>query len=245
MKAARLALLLACVLSASAAAQVTFDRLLHTTAEPGNWLTYSGNLESHRHSLLTQVTPANVKNLELQWAFQAVSLEKFDVSNLAVATVIYTVQPPNDVVALDGATSRTYWTYSYKPSPLTRPCCVEVNRGLAILGDTLFMGTIDGRMVALDAKSGRNSGTWLSTARVPKPATTAPSRSRREEHDHRGSAGGEFGIRWIHRRFRPGDWKVALLHDSGKGEPGNNTWGKDSWMRAARRCGSPDRTIPS
>src|SRR5262245_37177485 len=49
---------------------VTFDRILRASQEPQNWLTYSGNLSGHRHTLLTQITPANVKNLELQWVFQ-------------------------------------------------------------------------------------------------------------------------------------------------------------------------------
>ena len=88
--------------------------------------------------------------------FQALSLEKFEATPIALDGVLYTVQPPNDVIAIDGATGRTFWTYTYEPSPQARPCCGRVNRGLAILGDSLFMGTIDGRLVALDAKSGAN-----------------------------------------------------------------------------------------
>jgi hypothetical protein len=65
------------------------------------------------------------------------------------------VQAPNDVVALDAATGRAFWLYSHVLSPDARPCCGRVNRGLAILGDTLFMGTIDAHLIALDAKSGR------------------------------------------------------------------------------------------
>jgi glucose dehydrogenase len=102
---------------ASLRGQVTFDRILRAASEPQNWLTYSGNVQSHRHSLLTQVTPANVKNLELQWTFQALSLEKFEATPIALDGVLYTVQAPNDIVALDGASGRTFWTYSYRPAP--------------------------------------------------------------------------------------------------------------------------------
>src|SRR6266700_826544 len=84
--------------------QVDFDRILNANKEPQNWLTYSGTELSQRHSLLTQVTPANVKNLELQWVFQAQSLEKFEATPLVVDGVLYTVQAPNDVVAMDAAT---------------------------------------------------------------------------------------------------------------------------------------------
>jgi len=226
----RVALLIACLSTATLTAQVTFDRLLHTSAEPGNWLTYSGNVEGHRHSPLTQITPANVKNLELQWAFQALSLEKFEATPLALDGVLYTVQPPNDVVALDGATGRTYWTYSYKPSPLSRPCCGRVNRGLAILGTNLFMGTIDGRMIALDAKSGREI--WNVAVEGARPEagynlTVAPLVVKNTIIT--GPAGGDFGIRGFLAGFDPANgkekWRFYTI--PGKGEAGNSTWAKD------------------
>src|ERR1035438_2036045 len=71
--------------------QVTFDRILNANKEPQNWLTYSGTTLSQRHSLLTQITPPNVKNLELQWIFQSQSLEKFEATPLVVDGVLYTV----------------------------------------------------------------------------------------------------------------------------------------------------------
>src|SRR6267142_2336970 len=76
------------------AQQVSFDRLLRAEREPQNWLSYSGTVFNQRHSLLTQVTPANVKNLELQWVWQARSLEKFEATALAVDGVLYTLQGP-------------------------------------------------------------------------------------------------------------------------------------------------------
>ena len=70
---------------------------------------------SQRYSPLDQITPQNVKNLELQWIFQARSLEKFEATPLVVDGVMYTVQAPNDVVALDAVTGRVFWTYPYTP----------------------------------------------------------------------------------------------------------------------------------
>src|SRR5580698_9832633 len=75
---------------------VTFDRLLHADREPQNWLTYSGTVNGQRYSPLTQITPANVKNLELQWVYQAKSLEKFEATALVADGILYTVQAPND-----------------------------------------------------------------------------------------------------------------------------------------------------
>ena len=104
---------------------------------------------------LDQITPANVKNLEMRWVFQTRTQEKFENTPLVVDGVMYLTQPPNDVIALDAVTGRTFWVYTYRMEPGTRPCCGNVNRGLAILGDTLFMATVDGRLIAIDAKNGR------------------------------------------------------------------------------------------
>src|SRR6202165_972044 len=98
--------LVVAALAGSSWAQVTFDRLLNADKEPQNWLTYSGNVKGQRHSLLKQITPANVKSLELQWVWQAKSLEKFETTALVVDGVMYTVEAPDTVVALDAASGR-------------------------------------------------------------------------------------------------------------------------------------------
>ena len=127
--------LLFCVLLAAslgASAQVTNEQLLKPDAQPANWLSYSRDYSNQRHSPLNQISTGNVGRLQLQWVWQARSLEKFEATPLVVNGVLYTVQAPNDVVALDAATGRIFWTYSHQPSP-ARTCCGRVNRGLAIL----------------------------------------------------------------------------------------------------------------
>src|ERR1700694_4097384 len=176
--------------------QVTFNRILNANKEPQNWLTYSGTELSQRHSLLTQITPANVKNLELQWVFQVQSLEKFEATPLVVDGVLYTVQPPNDVVALDAVSGRIFWTFSWVPNPKVRPCCGRVNRGVAILGETLFYGTLDGHVIALDASTGRVR--WNTTVDGARPEagyafTVAPQIVK--DKVILGVAGSDFGVR--------------------------------------------------
>ena len=95
---------------------VTFDRILNASKEPQNWLTYSGGVTGQRHSALTQITPANAKNLELQWVCQAKSLEKFETTALVIDGVLYTVEAPDTVVALDAVSGRLFWTYPYTPA---------------------------------------------------------------------------------------------------------------------------------
>src|SRR5499427_1078078 len=159
MRNSSLSLLMLAVVAGLAIAQtpsgpITFERIQNSNREPHNWLTYSGNNMGQRYSLLTQVTPQNAKDLEMAWLWQARSVEKFEATSIVVDGILYTVQAPNDVVALDAKTGRPIWTYLYRNMPEARNCCGQVNRGLAILGETLFMGTLDAHIVALDAKSG-------------------------------------------------------------------------------------------
>src|SRR5690242_13875836 len=184
------------LLSASVllAGDISFQDLLQAHRQPHNWLTYSGTYAGQRHSLLDSITPDNAAKLNLEWVFQAQSLEKFEATPLVVDGVMYLTQPPNDVLALDAATGRVFWTYEYRPSPQTRVCCGAVNRGLAILGGTLFMGTIDARLIALDARTGHP----LWNVQVADPAlgyavTNAPLVVK--DKVIIGSAGGEYGIR--------------------------------------------------
>ena len=150
---------LICLLTLAAShrvqAQVGYDRLLNAAREARNWLTYSGGYFSQRYSGLTQITPANAKDLELKWMYQAAVAGGWQMTPLVVDGVMYLTQRPNDVIALDAKTGRVFWMYRYQLDPTQIVCCGSNNRGLAILGDTLYMGTLDAHLVAIDAKSGR------------------------------------------------------------------------------------------
>ena len=213
-------------------AQVSFDRILRGDTETQDWLTYSGGLTGQRHSSLAQITPANVSNLELQWVLQVRSLEKFEATPLVVDGVMYTVQAPNDVVALDAATGRVYWTYPYIPSPLSRLCCGRVNRGLAILDNTLYMATIDGHLIAIDAKTGGlvwNVTVAGARAEAGYSFTVAPLVVK--DKVIIGTAGGEYGIRGFLAAFDAKTGKEAWRFHTvaAAGEKGGETWGAESW----------------
>jgi alcohol dehydrogenase (cytochrome c) len=211
-------------------AQVTFERILAADREPENWLSYSGTPFNQRYSRLDQITRANVADLELAWVWQARSLEKFEATALVVDGVLYTVQAPNDVVALDAATGRPFWTYHHEPSAAARTCCGRVNRGVAILGDTLFMGTIDALLLAIDAKSGQL--VWKATvadAAQNYSITMAPVVVK--DKVLIGTAGGDFATRGQIAAYdaKTGRelWRFHTI--PGPGEPGNETWSGDSW----------------
>lgn len=215
-------------------AQVSSDRLLQANATPQDWLMYSGTYLSQRYSTLDQITAANVSNLEQKWIFQARSLEKFEATPLVVDGILYTVQAPNDIVALDAATGRIFWIYSYSPAPQARLCCGRVNRGLAILGNTLFMGTIDAHIIAVDAKNGH----LLWDTKVADPLagyaiTLAPLVVK--DKVIVGTAGGEYGIRGFLAAYDVHSGKEVWRFNTipGPGEKGHETWAGDSWRHGA------------
>ncbi len=211
-------------------AQVTPERLIHANDEPQNWLTYSGGYASQRYTLLKQVDPSNVKNLELKWVFQAQSLQKFETTPLVVDGIMYITQSPNDVVAVDAKTGRAFWLYHYAPSPAARPCCGIVNRGLAILGDSLFMATVDAHLVAIDAKDGH--AIWnvkLAEAAAGYAATMAPLVVK--DKVIVGVAGGEYGVRGFIAAFDTQTGKQAWHFDTipDPDQPGHDSWKGDAW----------------
>jgi alcohol dehydrogenase (cytochrome c) len=228
MKCARLFLLF--LASVSLFAQVSDERLLHASQEPQNWLTYSGSYASQRYSLLDQITPANVKQLDLSWIFQAQSLEKFEATPIVVDGIMYVTQPPNDIVALDAKTGRLFWVYQYHSSSGARLCCGLVNRGLAILGNTLFMGTIDAHLVAIDAKNGHVLwNTEVADCNLGYAITYAPLIVK--DKVVIGTAGGEYGIRSFLAAYDASSGKQAWRFDTvpAPGVPGHETWQGDSW----------------
>jgi alcohol dehydrogenase (cytochrome c) len=214
---------------------VPFDRILHASQqEPESWLTYSGGFSSQRHSELKQITPENARDLTLKWVFQSRSLEKHEVTPLVVDGVMYTVQGINDVIALDAKTGKTIWTHAYKPSPDARNCCGQETRGLAILGDKVFLAALDTHMIALDAKTGKEI--WNVQVADPKDKysfTHAPLVIKDKVIE--GTAGGEFGIRGFIVALDVNTGKEAWRFYTvpGPGEPGHETWSGDSWMHGA------------
>lgn len=214
-----------------AQAQVTYERILNANAEPHNWLTYSGGYDSHRHTALDEITTTNAADMELQWVHQANSLQVFETTPLVVDGIMYLTEAPNTVVALDAKLGRVFWQYTYRPSNDTRPCCGSVNRGLAILGDTLFMATLDANLLAIDALTG--APIWMTNvgdAARGYAMTLAPLVVK--DKVIVGVAGGEFGIRGFVAAYDAATgeeaWRFYTI--PGPGEPGHETWGGgDAW----------------
>ena len=206
-------------------AQVTSQRLAAAASEPQNWLTYSGNYASTRFTPLAQITPANVKNLKLQWVYQSPVAGNWQTTPLVVDGVMYLTQRLNDVVALDAATGRAFWIYRYTPAADRVVCCGANNRGLAILGNTLFMATLDAQLIAIDAKSGRKLWqTEVATTKAGYSMTLAPLVVK--DKVIVGVGGGEYGIRGFVAAYDANTGKEAWRFYTipAPGEPGSETW---------------------
>ena len=212
-------------------AQVSNERLLRAAAEPQNWMMYSGTYSGQRYSTLSQIHSGNVKDLEQKWVFQAESLEKFETTPLVVDGIMYITQAPSDALALDAKTGRVFWIYRHPTSMDVKPCCGSVNRGLAILGDTLFLATLDAQLVALDAKTGRPLwSTRVANPRSGYTMTLAPLVVK--DKVIVGVAGGEFGIRGFIAAYDAQSGREAWRFYTvpGPGEAGHETWPDDTWQ---------------
>jgi len=204
---------------------VAAERLLNSVKEPQNWLMYGADYSSQRYSGLTQITPANVKNLSMVWAYQSAAAGSWQSTPLVVDGTMYLTQRPNDVVALDAVTGRVFWIYRYNNSPELGVCCGANNRGLAILGDTLFMGTLDAHLVAIDAKNGTPLWkTKVGESKAGYSLTVAPLAIK--DRVIVGVGGGEWGIRGFIAAYDAQSgkelWKFYTI--PAPGEPGHETW---------------------
>jgi alcohol dehydrogenase (cytochrome c) len=223
-----LLLSLACVLTYRLDAQVgqvTYDRLLRAAHEPQNWLTYSGGYFSQRYSLLRQIDTSNVKSLEQKWIYQSPVIGNWQATPLVVDGIMYITQRPNDVVAMDAKTGRVFWVSRHNTAPDQKTCCGSNNRGVAMLGDTLYMGTLDARLVAINAKTGRPRWT-VQTAdyKLGYSLTLAPLIVK--DKVIIGVGGGELGIRGFIAAYDAQSGKEAWRFYTipGPGEPGHETW---------------------
>jgi len=217
-------------LTSTAHAQVTFDRLLNSSKEPQNWLTYSGDYSGKRFSPLDQIQVDNAHNIVAKWVYQTGATGKFETTPLVVDGVLYATAPDNRSFALDARTGRPIWMYQRQVPGDIRPCCGRVNRGMAILGDKVFFGTLDAHVIALDAKTGAVA--WDVTAadyRTGHSFTVAPLALKNLIVI--GVSGGEYGVRGFVDAYDAdtGARKWRFYTVPGPGEPGHETWEGDSW----------------
>ena len=196
----------------------------------GNWLTYSGNDAGHRYSSLNQITKGNVAKLRPLWVYQIDKTDKFEASPIVRDGIMYITEPPSDVTALETNSGRVLWKYK-RVLPDDMPvCCGKVNRGVAILGDRVFIGTLDAHLVALDASTG--NVLWdVKAADYKTGYTSSVAPLIVKDKVIIGSAGGEFGVRGYLAAYDAATGKQAWRFWTipAAGEKGTETWKDDSY----------------
>jgi PQQ-dependent dehydrogenase (methanol/ethanol family) len=171
-------------------------RLLNAAKEPQNWLTHGGTYAEQRFSTLDQINAGNVGKLALAWSYDFDTSRGQEATPLIIDGVMYTTTAWSKVVALDAATGNELWKFDPKVPGKTgyNSCCDVVNRGAAYDNGKLFFGTLDGRLIALDAKTGAQL--WsVVTVDQTKPYTITGAPRVVKGRVIIGNGGAEFGVR--------------------------------------------------
>jgi alcohol dehydrogenase (cytochrome c) len=182
------------------------------------WLHPNGSYEQTRYAPSKQITKENVKGLRPAFVFQTQVLESMETAPIVVDGVMFLTTSYNHVHAIDATTGEEFWHYKHKMGPVTTYCCGPNNRGVAIGGGRLFMGTLDAKLVALDAKSG--ALLWSTQIADPEKGyseTMAPAYV--DGKVLIGTNGGEYGVRGFLKAFDAQDgkllWTFYSIPDTG------------------------------
>ena len=181
----------------SGTAAIDDARLNDADADAANWLMYGRTHDGHRFSPLDAINESNVGVLGLAWSVELDTTRGLEATPLVVDGVIYTTGSWSVVYAIDARTGQLLWTYDPEV-PRARVaffvCCDVVNRGVALYRGKVYVGTIDGRLVALDAQTGQPVWT-VQTTDTSKPYVITGYPRIASGKVLIGNAGAEFGIR--------------------------------------------------
>lgn len=217
--------------SANAQRNITYDEILHASQHPQDWLTYGGNYSSWRYSELKQVNTSNVDQLKMRWVYQLSHQGIFESTPIVEGGIMYVTEPPTTVTALDVRTGRPVWQWTASlPRRLLTIGLFPTNRGVAVLGDNVYVAVIDAHLVCLNAKTGalkwnvkvgdNSQGVAITGAPIALDGKIII-----------GMGGGEAGLRGYLTAYdaKTGDqlWRIYTVPSAG--EPGVETWEGDSW----------------
>jgi alcohol dehydrogenase (cytochrome c) len=211
---------------------VTNDMLMNADVDSQNWLHYGKDYQMTRYSQLSQINRDNVKSLTPAWNLSFGILEGQDSQAVAVNGTLYVTTSFNRVIAVNGATGDIIWKYERELPGDVFPklCCDVVNRGVAVYKNKVYLATLDAHIVALDNQTGevvwdKKAGDYT----YAETFTVMPLVVNNKVVF--GTAGAEYGVRgWlaaIDADTGAPAWKTYTI--PGPGEPGNDTWGGDSW----------------
>jgi PQQ-dependent dehydrogenase (methanol/ethanol family) len=216
-------------------ATIALGLATEAAAQAGSsWEVYGGTLANTRYSTLAQVTTGNVKGLKVSWALQLGSTRSQESTPILIGDTLYVTSShgPKNVFAVDARTGVVRWRYSPEvPAGIDQFSCCDVhNRGVAFASGKIFVGRLDGYLVALDAKTGKEVWKTQVVDYTQGSVITSPP-TIVKNLVITGFGGGEYGARGFIGAYDQETgkevWRVWTI--PGPGEPGNETWKDDSW----------------
>jgi PQQ-dependent dehydrogenase (methanol/ethanol family) len=228
-------LALAAGLAAAAFPAVANDELVKLSANSAQWPMYGRDYANTHYSPLKQITTANVKNLKLVYSLQLGSLRSNESTPIVVEDTLYVSSSwgPKTVFALDAKTGAIKWRYEpdLPGDTMQYGCCDVVSRGVSYGDGKIFVGRLDGHLVALDAKNGKELWDvkvvdYKEGALITSPPLVVKNMVVT------GFGGGEYGVRGYLTAYDMSSGKQVwrTWTTPGEGEPGNDTWKGDSWQ---------------
>ncbi|MFL5399962.1 MAG: pyrroloquinoline quinone-dependent dehydrogenase [Myxococcales bacterium] len=179
---------------------VSQEMLNASLGDERNWLHPNKDYTQTRYSKADQINTGNVKKLRPAFVFQTAVVESMETSPIVVDGVMYVTTSYDHVYAVDATSGQELWHYKHPMGAVTTFCCGPNNRGVAVMGDKLFLGTLDAKLVALDNKTGKMS--WQTQIADPEKGyseTMAPAAV--DGKVLIGTNGGEYGIRGFVKAF--------------------------------------------
>jgi len=198
---------------------VSQQQLDAAAGDSSDWLHSNGSYTQTRYFPGKQINRTNVSKLRPVFIFQTAVNESMETAPIVSHGVMFITTSFNHVYAVDAVTGKEFWHYKHKMGPVTTFCCGPNNRGVAISGDRLFMGTLDSKLVALDTKTGKLL--WETQIADPEQGyseTMAPAVV--EDKVLIGTNGGEYGIRGFVKAFDAKDghllWTFYTIPETGQ-----------------------------
>ncbi len=223
--------------SLGAGAPIDQARLNAAASEPQNWMEHGGTYAEQRYSTLEQITPGNISGLHLAWSYEFDTNRGQEATPLVIDGVLYTSSAWSKVFAIDAKTGKEIWHYDPKvPGPkAVSACCDVVNRGVAVWKSRVFVGTIDGRLIALDAKTG--APVWsVVTTDQSKPYTITGAPRVFKNKVIIGNGGAEYGVRGYVTAYDTETGRLAWRFYMVPGDPAKpDHAASDSVMATARK----------